>query len=873
MSVYANARDLMADAKFYDSYSRYDHEKGRYENWDESVDRVMQMHREYYASRMTPELDEVLKYVKLSYEQKHIVGSQRALQFGGPQILRNHTKLYNCSFSYCDRPEFFGECFWIALCGCGVGFSVQRHHIAKLPEIKRRTKQPKLHVIEDSIEGWATALDVLMSSYFVNGGKFPEYSGHRVYFDYSKIREKGALISGGFKAPGPEPLRYALDKIEHLLNGLVIDQKIVKLRPIHVYDVVMHAADAVISGGVRRAAFICLFSIDDIEMMESKTGDWFIKNKQRGRSNNSAVVLRSSVTRPQFAELMKRTKEFGEPGFIFVDSLEHGVNPCLSGDTWVTTPDGAVQINDLVGKGKVKLLVDGEWKETTDHGFIQTAVDYLYELKLENGATIKATLNHKFYSNGGWKELADIQVGEYIRLSRLSPDSFACFSRVFSILPVYDEKQPVYDCCVPDGHAFDANGIYTHNCVEIGLYSYYEGLSGWSFCNLSEINGSECTSEDDFYEACRSAAAIGTLQAGYTDFKFLSSTTKKIVEHEALLGVSITGWMNNPQVLFNPEVLEYGAQIVNETNEYVAKLIGIRPAARTTCVKPSGSVSVVLGTASGIHPEHSPRYIRNVQFNKLSPVAQLIKEKNPYMIEESVWSANKTDYVISFPVECTMDSVYKDEYMGVNLLERVKLAQEHWVIPGTHPDRCLDPTMKHNVSNTVTVDDWDEVEDYLFENRDVFTGVSLIPFTGDRVYKQAPNTEILDVQEITEKYHFSPGVMFASGLIVDALKAFPDLWDACMAGKTNSISVGEDSQNLLSNDWIRRFRNYASNYFNSDFEQAEMCLKDVYLLHKWEKINQTIDLKIDFENSLTQEQLVDINTMSGAACAGGNCEI
>ena len=213
-------------------------------------------------------------------------------------IAKTQMRMYNCTSSYADRPAFFGEIFYILLCGAGAGFSVQEHHVAKLPKVIARNKPAKTHTVTDDIEGWATAVDVLMSSYFVDGGKYPDYAGRRVYFDLSNIRPKGSKISGGFKAPGPDGLRRALDKIEHLLQDIVIDTKdSIALRPINVYDICMHTADAVLSGGVRRSATICLFSPNDEEMMSAKTGNWFVDNPQRGRSNNSAVIVRDETTR------------------------------------------------------------------------------------------------------------------------------------------------------------------------------------------------------------------------------------------------------------------------------------------------------------------------------------------------------------------------------------------------------------------------------------------------------------------------------------------------------------------------------------------------------------------------------------------------
>ena len=205
-----DTRDMMSDAKFFEGYSRWNDEKGRYETWNEAVSRVMNMHRNFYKDKMTDELSALMDEAEQLYKDKYFLGAQRALQFGGDQLIKHQMRLYNCTSTYADRAEFFGEFFYVLLCGAGAGVSVQKHHIAKLPKIQARNKSAKIHTIEDSIEGWATAADALMSSYFVGGGRRPKYERHRVYFDTSLIREKGAMISGGFKAPGPEPLRRAL---------------------------------------------------------------------------------------------------------------------------------------------------------------------------------------------------------------------------------------------------------------------------------------------------------------------------------------------------------------------------------------------------------------------------------------------------------------------------------------------------------------------------------------------------------------------------------------------------------------------------------------------------------------------------------------
>ena len=734
-TAFVDTRKLLSEAKFYDGYSRFNDELERYETWDEAVDRVMSMHEGFYSSKMN-KITEYVEEARDAYKQQYVLGAQRALQFGGEQILKHQMRMYNCTSSYADRPEFFGEVFYILLCGAGAGFSVQKHHVKKLPKIQARSKQPKTHVVEDSIEGWATAVDVLLSSYFVNGGKHPEYAGRRVYFDLSQIRPKGAKISGGFKAPGPDGLRLALDKIEHLLQAEIIDTKDPKkLRPIQVYDIVMYTADAVLSGGVRRSATICLFSPDDEEMMNAKTGNWFMDNPQRGRSNNSAVIVRDESSPEEFNKLMQSVRQFGEPGFVFVNSKEHTTNPC----------------------------------------------------------------------------------------------------------------------------------------VEIGMFPQIKGKSGWQGCNLTEINGGKCTSKEEFFKACRAASILGTLQAGYTDFKFLGDTSKKIFDREALIGASITGWMNNPDVLFDAEVLEEGARIVKEVNREVAEAIGINPAARTTCVKPSGNASVLLQTGSGIHAEHSEMYIRNVQMTKDSEVTAAIKASNPFMVEDSVWSATGSDVVVSFPILPKKGSIFKDELLGVDHLEKVKLAQKHWVEAGTNVELCADEGVRHNVSNTIIVDDWDQVEKYVFENRNSFAGISFLPMTGDKDYNQAPNTAVISAKDMVKKY--DTAAIFASGLVVDGLDAFDNLWNACSTaqGMGEDLSL-ETSDNAIKKDWVRRFNSFAENYLDGDLKQAEYCLKDSYLLHKWNKINKNFK-PITWENDLTEKKYTEVDTLGAAACAGGGCDI
>ena len=702
----------LSDYTVYAKYARYLPEKKRRESWEEMVDRVFQMHLNRFESAISKneELKADILFAKQQVKKKRVLGAQRILQFGGDPILKHNAKVFNCSFGYLDRVKAFQETMYLLLCGCGVGFSVQFKHIKKIPNIAAPTKGIKVFKPEDSIEGWADCVGVLMSSFFTKDATFPEYKGHEIKFNFSNIRPEGTLIAGQFKAPGHKGLEQALEKVrEVIVNRLTAGET--KLHAIDVYDIIMHFSNAVLSGGVRRSATICLFSKTDKEMMGAKTGNWFLTHPQRARSNNSVLLVKDDITKEEFSTIIESTKQFGEPGFVFADSEDCGYNPC----------------------------------------------------------------------------------------------------------------------------------------VEIGLYPQTkDGRSGWQFCNLCEINGKFCDTEEKFIQACRAAAIIGTLQAGYTDFKYLSPETKEITDQEALLGCSITGIMDNPDILLNPEIQRRGAKEIRKMNDKIAKLIGINPAARTTCVKPAGSTSCVLGTASGIHPHHAKRYIRRVQANYLEYPLKKFSEVNPIAIEKSVWSSSGTDMVISFLCEVPKGAVVKNNLRAVELLEKVKTTQQNWVEAGTNKELCLLQSLRHNVSNTITVndDEWDEVRDYIYNNKKWFAGISLLSAAGDLDYPQAPFATVLNAREIVDEY--GDAAVFASGLIVDGLNAYKNnLWAAC----DSVLGVGEkvkdfdfliipheqsdDYKQWLKCDWNRRAKQFADRYFNGNIRKASHCLKHVSLWKTW----------------------------------------
>ena len=305
---------ILSDITVYNKYAKYIPELHRRETWDEIVTRNRDMHIAKF-----PQLkDEIMKTYELVYAKK-ILPSMRSLQFAGRPIEINNTRIYNCAYLPIDDYRSFSETMFLLLSGTGVGFSVQQHHIEKLPEIKISTKT-KRYLIGDSIEGWADAVKMLTKSYF--------YGAPKPIFDFRDIRAKGTrLITAGGKAPGPEPLKECLFQIQKIFDR---KQNGEKLTSLECHDIICHIADAVLSGGIRRAALISLFNIDDEDMLTCKFGNWWEENPQRGRANNSAVILRHKITEEEFFKLWKKIEMSGsgEPGLYFSNDKDWGTNPC-----------------------------------------------------------------------------------------------------------------------------------------------------------------------------------------------------------------------------------------------------------------------------------------------------------------------------------------------------------------------------------------------------------------------------------------------------------------------------------------------------------------------------------------------------------------
>ena len=576
--------NILSDITVHMKYAKYIPELNRRETWGELVTRNKEMHQKKY-----PELrDDIENVYKLVYAKK-ILPSMRSLQFSGKPIEISPNRLYNCSYLPIDSFDSFNETMFLLLSGCGVGYSVQQHHVKQLPNIiKPFEKRERRFVIGDSIEGWSDAIKVLIKSYL--GSK----RSSKIKFDYSDIRPKGArLVTSGGKAPGPQPLKECLIKIEGVLEN---KEDGTQLSSLEVHDIVCYIADAVLAGGIRRAALISLFSAYDEKMISCKAGDWWEKNPQRGRANNSAVLMRHKITKDFFMDLWKRVElsGAGEPGIYLNNDKDWGTNPCC----------------------------------------------------------------------------------------------------------------------------------------EIALRPY-------QFCNLCEVNVSDIVDQDDLNTRVKAAAFIGTLQAGYTDFHYLREEWRETTEKDALIGVSMTGIASKKVLALD---MKKAAEMVKRENTRVAKLIGINKAARTTCVKPAGTTSLVLGTSSGIHAWHNEYYIRRLRVGKNEAIYSHLSIHHPELIEDEYFRPHDTA-VIEIPQSSPKGSIVRTE-SAFDLLERVKRVSQEWVSPGHRKG-----SNTHNVSATISLkqDEWDKAGKWMWENREYYNGLSVLPYDGG-TYTQAPFEDITKKQ-------------------------------------------------------------------------------------------------------------------------------
>lgn len=440
-SVQELDKRILSDITVYNKYSRYLPEENRRETWEELVDRNMQMHIRKYPNIKKEIIDVYDNYVRT----KKVLPSMRSLQFGGKAIEVTNARIYNCAFLPIDSITSFAETMFLLLNGCGVGYSVQSFNIGKLPAIKKPNKDRKRKfLVQDDIIGWAEAVKALFKSYT---GR----TKSTLLFDYSAIREKGSLlITSGGTAPGPDPLKIALVKIESILANKKDGDR---LNSVDCHDICCHIADAVLSGGIRRAAMISLFDKEDVSMINCKSGNWWELNPQRGRANNSVVLVRKDTSKEDFESIWEKVQlsGAGEPGFYFTEDERLGTNPCcLSGEMALKTESGYKQLKDLSPNGDKCLhgLVNNEGEVV--NGLVwKTGVKDVLEISC--GSTrdpikIEATPEHVFMTTEGESEFKDLK-GKRLILG-------------YNMCEVRDSKASRYGFLLGDGHFRKNRGVH-----------------------------------------------------------------------------------------------------------------------------------------------------------------------------------------------------------------------------------------------------------------------------------------------------------------------------------------------------------------------------------------------------------------------------
>lgn len=567
-------------------YSRYLDDKGRRETWAETVNR-------YITNVIEPKVDDPLIVAQLrdAVLTLEVMPSMRAMMTAGKALERDNTSGYNCSYLPVDDPKSFDEAMFILLCGTGVGFSVERQYVSKLPEVPTLFKSETNIVVKDSKEGWAKAYRQLIALL---------YSGEIPTWDVSKVRPAGAkLKTFGGRASGPGPL----EDLFKFTISIFSNAQGRKLNSLECHDIMCKIGEVVVVGGVRRSAMISLSNLSDDRMRHAKSGQWWESNPQRALSNNSVAY----TEKPDMETFMRE-----------------------------------------------------------------------------------------------WLALIESKSGER-----------GVFSRPAS------QKQ-----AAKNGRRDPSFEFGTNPCSEIILRPY-------QFCNLTEVVVRSSDTEEDLKRKVKLATIMGTIQSTLTHFPYLRKVWKDNTEEERLLGVSLTGILDNVSMgLSNhdlPNLLQSIRDVAISTNVDWAAKLGIQPSTAITCVKPSGTVSQLVDSSSGIHPRHSNYYIRTVRGDNKDPLTQFMKDQGVPNEPEALKPTQTT--VFSFPVKSPSGAVTRNDLTALEQLELWLTYQRHW---------C-----EHKPSITVTVRDeeWMKVGSWVYDHFDEVSGVSFLPYS-DHTYRQAPYQDI-----------------------------------------------------------------------------------------------------------------------------------
>jgi hypothetical protein len=703
------------------TYSRWREADKRRETWEETVDRYVSFIKDQRGDKIPPKVLKKIRQYILSFD---VMPSMRAMWAAGDAALQDNTTIYNCSFSKVNAIESFSECLYILMCGTGFGFSVRRVAVNELPEIPTiNTEGSGTLVVEDSRAGWANSVKELVSSL---------YQGKDLSMDYSLLRPKGArLKSMGGRSSGPAPLIG----LHEFIRQTFAKAQGRKLLDIECHDIQNKVAEIVVVGGVRRSSEISLSDLDSDSMMNAKTGAFPL---HRYMANNSAIYDH----KPSAVQFLKEWSSLaasgsGERGIFNLDSARkrspkrrdsskiEGVNPCVIGSTEILTKDGYKRIDSLVGI-PVEIWNGFEWSLVTPAitGLNQDVLTVTFD----NGRSLTCTKYHTFHIltpytwNSEKVKALDLQPGMKLIKHELPVTEQLLKSennnRDVTVVNVVQSGTAdiVYCFNEPKRHLGIFNGVITGQCGEILLRDK-------QFCNLSEVILRQEDDVDTLIDKVETATWIGVIQSTFTYFPYLSKEWKENCEEERLLGVSITGQMDNRELL-TPDVLKALKRKAIKVAKHASEKMDINMPSAITCVKPSGTVSQLVDSASGIHTRYSQYYIRRYRISSMDPLYRMLKDQGvPMNPEVGQIPENATTWVLEFPVKAPTDCITRNDLTAIEQLEH------NW---------C-----EHNASATIYVKDqeWFEVGNWVYKNWDSINGVSFLPHDGG-IYELAPYEEI-----------------------------------------------------------------------------------------------------------------------------------
>lgn len=821
---------------------------GALEGWGDIVKRVCDMHKKQIgrlglgSSAAADALAELERAAEL-FRRRVVLGSGRSLQFAGTKILSNNARIYNCTATRAVEAAIFHRSLYLLLCGCGVGCSVQREHVAQMAPIAPvDPEQRVVHVIEDSIEGWADAAWALFASYFA-----------------WVVPEQRPLPL----APPPSPAHGPMSPpSDDSISSLHLPPPATRSASRLAQSVSMTSITEEEGKGTTSPTS----SLSGMEPAASRVDERLYRGKR--------VVFDYSKVRPKGAPISGLTGKAPGPDPLRV-ALEN-VRRLLDERTKASDRLRPIDVFDILGHLSDAVLAGG---------IRRSAMIILFSPDDEEMLTAKTGT---WYADNPQRARANISA--HVRREDLTLEMmkrFTGYARQFGEPGLFLGDM---DTC-------------TNPCAEIALLPWYDdeerGVrhNAFAVCNLTEINVGACEDADAFYEACRAATIIGTIQATYTDFPYLGQWTEARVRASSLLGVSMTGICQNLSVAGNPTILRQGARIVRDTNKRMAYLLGIRPAARTTTVKPSGTATIVLGLGgSGIHPVHSLRYLRRVQVSGDDDIAEFYTKRRPQSVEKSAWSAATN--VITFPIEFESHDANgvatktKATTTPIELLELARMVQQNWVVPGTAPvNECVQTPegIHQNVSLTVNVPDtdetWDAVAEHIHKHKSDYTGVSLLIDSSSTCYRQAPFETVPTPEELVTKYGVA--ALFASGLIVDIKSCFSTLHDAFDALNGSGPPDANVSLSQVGHVRAKRFfdqklvidriRKFANKFMSGNLGHTINCLHEADAVYTFEKLSREAAAspiewsELSVRQSKHEEERA--KRVKIPVCSGDSCEL